>query len=144
MLDIEKLNKALESVGGVVETVSKENKEVNEAFETLKQLIEEKKISITPPDFGSSETMSLIGGIDIYSFFDKRFKSDISPKGRKVKYLNKNGYDINREYANRYFNEGKILTIKEIWVGRSGSEVEFEEFPNKKFNTVMFADVVEK
>jgi len=84
--------------------------------------------------------MSLIGGIDTYSM-GLRFKSNESPAGRKVVFLNDNGYDIQREHANRYFSEGNILTVKEIYVGRSSSEVEFEEWPNKMFNTVMFADV---
>jgi hypothetical protein len=84
--------------------------------------------------------MSLIGGIDTYSM-GLRFKSEESPKGRKVIFLNDNGYDIQRETANRYFSEGDILTVKEIYVGRSSSEVELEECPDKKFNTVMFADV---
>jgi hypothetical protein len=85
------------------------------------------------------KTMKLDGGIDMYSFGD-RYVTDVPPLGRKVRYLNKNGYDIERETANQYFTENEILTIKEIYVGRSNSEVELVEFPNKKFNTVMFAD----
>lgn len=87
--------------------------------------------------------MNLIGGIDMYSFPIKRYKSDTSPEGRKVIFLNDNGYDIEREYANDLFEEGQVLTIKEIYVGRSSSEVEFIEYPDKRFNTVMFADVGE-
>ena len=86
------------------------------------------------------KVMSLIGGLDIYSPFE-RYKSDVSPKGRKVVFLNDNGYEDEREYANTLFKEGQILTIKEIYVGGSSSEVEFIEFPNKRFNTVMFADI---
>lgn len=88
------------------------------------------------------ETMSLAGGIDTYSLF-KRYKSDVSPEGRKVMFLNDNGYDSQREYANNFFTDGDILTVKEIYVGRSSSEVQFIEFPSKRFNTVMFADVSE-
>ena len=88
-----------------------------------------------------SKTMRLDGGLDTYAMFGTRYKSDQSPEGRKVKYLNKNGYDIEREIASRHFNEGDILTVKEIYVGRSSSEVEFVGFPNLKFNTVMFEDV---
>lgn len=36
-----------------------------------------------------------------------------------------------------------MLTVKEIYVGRSISEVEFLELPNKRFNTAMFADLTE-
>ena len=86
------------------------------------------------------KVMSLIGGLDMYSPFE-RYESDVSPKGRKVVFLNDNGYDYEREYANTLFKEGQILTIKEIYVSRCSSEVEFIEFPNKRFNTVMFADI---
>ena len=44
--------------------------------------------------------------------------------------------------ANKCFKEGDILTVKEIYVGRSNSDVEFKEFLNKRFNTVMFKDVI--
>lgn len=89
--------------------------------------------------------MNLDGGINTYiccgdEMFG-RYKSGISPKGRKVIFLNDNGYDSEREYANLFFKENQILTVKEIYVGRSSSEVEFEEIPNKRFNTVMFQDI---
>lgn len=90
------------------------------------------------------ETMSLVGGLDMYAFkFGSRYKSgtfDKSPEGRKVVFLNENGYDVQREHARMFFKEGDILTVKEIYVGRSSSDVEFVEVPNQKFNTVMFAD----
>ena len=83
--------------------------------------------------------MDLTGGLDMYTFM-KRYKSDESPKGRRVLFLNYNGYDSELEYARTFFSEGDELTVKEIYVGRSGSTVEFEEYSNKCFNTVMFAD----
>lgn len=85
--------------------------------------------------------MSLEGGLDMYASFGTRYLSDVPPEGRKVYFLNKNGYDGQRDYANKLFEENQILTVKEIYVGRSSSEVEFVEFPHKMFNTVMFADV---
>jgi hypothetical protein len=88
------------------------------------------------------EVMSLVGGLDMYAFnFGSRYKSVKSPEGRRVVFLDENGYDIQRETANRYFKQGDILTVKDIYIGRSSSEVEFIEFPNKMFNTVMFADI---
>ena len=84
--------------------------------------------------------MDLTGGIDTYAF-NKRYKSNESPRGRKVVFLNYNGYDSDLEYARNFFSEGAELTIKEIYVGRSGSTVEFAEYPDKQFNTVMFADL---
>jgi hypothetical protein len=83
-------------------------------------------------------TMSLIGGIDLYSL--ERYKSNISPEGRKVIYLDENGYDIERGRASKLFKKGTELTVKEIFVGRSSSTVEFVEYPEYQFNTVMFTD----
>ena len=85
--------------------------------------------------------MRLDGGIDTYSFTNERYKLEETPKGRKVTYLNNHGYNIQHERANRYFAEGQILTVKEIYVGRGSSDVEFIELPNEKFNTVMFLDI---
>ncbi|WP_186321323.1 hypothetical protein [Bacillus sp. FJAT-22090] len=87
-----------------------------------------------------SKTMSLKGGLIMYAGFGERYQSDESQEGRKVIYLQKNGFD-HQEYANEYFKKNDILTIKEIYVGRSSTEVEFVEYPNKRFNTVMFADL---
>lgn len=86
-------------------------------------------------------TMKLDGGIDTYSLEHKRYITDEPPYGRKVIYLNDNGYDIDREIANEFMEEGQVLTVNEIYVGRSISKVEFVEFPNLLFNTVMFADL---
>ena len=85
-----------------------------------------------------TETMSLMGGIDEYSL--GRYKSDVSSAGRKVIYLDRNGYDRDTEDARKYLKEGDELTVKEIYVWRCSSTVEFMEFPGKLFNTVMFAD----
>jgi len=85
--------------------------------------------------------MRLDGGIDTYSFTNERYKLEETPKGRRVTYLNSHGYDIQRERASKYFTEGQILTVKEIYVGRSNSDVEFIELPHEKFNTVMFEDI---
>jgi len=87
-----------------------------------------------------SNTMSLKGGLNMYAGFGERYESDIPPEGRKVFYMQKNGFDHHQEHANKYFKKNDVLTIKEIYVGRSSSEVEFVEHPNQKFNTVMFAD----
>ena len=64
-----------------------------------------------------------------------------SRAGTKVKFLDKNGYDSQREYARKFFSKGNILTVSDIEVGSFSSTVEFEEFPGKMFNTVMFGKV---
>ena len=89
-----------------------------------------------------TKVMNIEGGIFQYNH-GKRYKTDIPPKGRKVRYLNKNGYDGDRKYANKYLTEGDILTVNEIRVGACSSDVELEEYPGKYFNTVMFEDVEE-
>lgn len=85
--------------------------------------------------------MNLNGGIDMYNLFGERYNEGEAPYGRKVKYLNKGGHDYQREQANQHFQEGQILTVKEIYVGSWSSEVEFVEYPLLKFNTVMFEDI---
>lgn len=89
--------------------------------------------------------MDLTGGVHTYILFgdemNKRFNDGEIPLGRKVKYLDRGGWDGDREHANRHFSEGDILTVKEIYVGRSSSTVEFVEHPHKQFNTVMFEDI---
>lgn len=91
----------------------------------------------------TSDVMSLKGGLNQYTAildFGSRYMDGEPPKGRKVKFLNENGYDSEREHAAKFFKTGEILTIEEIYVGRSSSTVEFEGIEGK-FNTVMFADV---
>ena len=89
-------------------------------------------------------TMSLVGGLLEYGTpetFGERYESADSPKGRKVRFLNDNGYDSEREHASKLFKTGQILTVKEIYVGTFSSTVEFIEYPKEQFNTVMFCDV---
>lgn len=90
--------------------------------------------------------MKLDGGLKEYIISSediefKRHNSDIPPKGRKVKFINEGGYECDLEYANKFFKEGQILTVSEIYVGRSYSKVEFKECEGKSFNTVMFKDI---
>jgi hypothetical protein len=84
--------------------------------------------------------MSLKGGLDMYSF-GERYQDNNSPEGRKVYFLNSNGYPMQRERAAKLFKVNEALTVKEIYVGGSSSEVEFVEYPNQRFNTVMFEDI---
>lgn len=85
-------------------------------------------------------TMSLDGGLDMYNGM-KRYNSHIAPEGRIVKFINDNGMDSDLEYAQKYFTEGQILVVKEIYVGRSGSTVEFIGYEKLHFNTVHFTDI---
>lgn len=86
-------------------------------------------------------TMSLIGGINEYSINSERHESELPPKGRKVVFLENNGTDYDLEKAKEYFSKNQVLTVDEIYVGRSSSTVEFTECPGKRFNTVMFGDI---
>lgn len=87
------------------------------------------------------KSMNIDGGLLQYGDVGERYDIDKPPFGRKVKYLNENGRDCDKELANKYFTKGQILTVKEIYVGSWCSDVEFVEAPDVKFNTVMFADV---
>ena len=89
--------------------------------------------------------MNLTGGINMYITFgnevEERHKNGTAPYGRKVKYLDRGGWESNKEYARKKgLVKGEIYTVKEIYVGRSSSEVELLEVEGK-FNTVMFEDV---
>lgn len=85
--------------------------------------------------------MNLDGGINQYTGSGMRCGDGPEPYGRKVIFLNKNGYDAQLEVAARYFKPGQVLTVREIYVGRSSSTVEFVDLPRHSFNTVMFEDV---
>lgn len=90
------------------------------------------------------KVMSLDGGLLTYRLVGEiqdRHITSKPPKGRKVRFLNDNGREFEREVANQLIEEGEILTVKEIFVGTSSSTVEFMEYPGKEFNTVMFEDV---
>lgn len=64
-----------------------------------------------------------------------------SEEGTKVRYLNQNGYDYEREEANKELVEGEVYTVKYTIVGSWYSTVVLKEFPDKEFNTVMFGAV---
>lgn len=87
-----------------------------------------------------NETMELNGGWLEYQQ-GARLGDGIPPYGRKVKFLGRNGRDHDLNYALKSLKPDDILTIKEIYVDRYASEVEFVEYPGKRFNTVMFSDI---
>lgn len=60
----------------------------------------------------------------------------VTPFGRKVVFTGKN---INGNVVP--FEINQILTVKDIYVGMYSSTVEFVEYPDKHFNTVMFEDI---
>lgn len=76
-----------------------------------------------------------------YYVSGERYLSQEPPLGRNVVFTNKNGTEYERKDASQYFTEGETLIVKEIYVERSSSEVEFIEVPDKRFNTVLFSDV---
>jgi hypothetical protein len=88
--------------------------------------------------------MSIIGGIETYTKNERRYLTNELPEGRVVLFHDRGGYDYELEDARKLFKKGEELTIKEIYVGRSSSTVEFIEHPGLKFNTVMFSDVEER
>ena len=67
-------------------------------------------------------------------------EDDFHVKGTRVRFLNKNGYDMERERAFKEIGEGRIVTVKTCSVGRSSSNYTFEEVPGS-WNTVMFEKI---
>jgi len=83
--------------------------------------------------------MNISDGLIVMSFVNSNSTRTHIPKNRQVRYTGTNGYPI--EHENLPFVIGDILTIEEIYVEAYSSKVEFQEFPELKFNTVMFEDV---
>lgn len=89
-------------------------------------------------------TMEVKGGMLLNSLKYERYQTDESPQGRRVEFaFDENGRAYEVEYAKKYLKLGQVLTVKEIYVDRSSSQVEFEEYPGKYFNSVLFADCIE-
>jgi len=90
--------------------------------------------------------MKLSGGIDTYSYTNRKAQNERvngeDCRGRKVRFLGKNGYPAELEFAKNKIKINQILTVKEVYVGRSSSTVVFEEIEGE-YNTVMFEDVTE-
>lgn len=59
------------------------------------------------------------------------------PKGSKVKFVNHNGYESEREHAASVFNESDELTVEMCRIGNSSSTYKFEGIDGN-WNTVMF------
>ncbi len=62
-------------------------------------------------------------------------------KGQKVVFLNRNGYDPEREHAASILETGAEYTVQNIKISNSYSSVRVAEFPDTSFNTVMFENV---
>jgi len=72
---------------------------------------------------------------------NKRHLNEKSPKGKKVKFLGRNGRGYELIYAKKIFELNQILTVKEIFIDDRFATVEFMEYPGLFFNTVMFKDL---
>ena len=59
------------------------------------------------------------------------------PKGTVLVFLNKNGYDWEREQVNKILEEGALVTVALCRVDGWSSTYKFEEVEGE-FNTVMF------
>lgn len=62
--------------------------------------------------------------------------------GEKVRFLAKNGMPYELKRALEQLDEGHILTVKRVKIGRSSSSYTFVELPGETFNTVMFRPIV--
>jgi hypothetical protein len=62
-----------------------------------------------------------------------------APTGTKLKFLNANGYLIERKNAaDLGLVEGVEYTLHYVDINDSSSDVYLDEFPNRGFNSVMF------
>jgi hypothetical protein len=90
-------------------------------------------------------SMDITGGLIMYMQKGvspgSRYRDGEPPLGRKAVFLNKGGRDLERRAASRLFQKGQRLIVTEIYVDTNRSEVEFIEYPNRRFNTAMFQDV---
>lgn len=68
------------------------------------------------------------------------FGSVLAKAGDKVRFLNKNGHEHEREEALRVLGENGVATVERISVGRSSSRYYFVGIPSY-WNTVMFETV---
>jgi hypothetical protein len=64
-------------------------------------------------------------------------KENFPGKGDKVRFMNQNGYDTEREKALKAIGLERIVTVVHCDIGSSSSSYTFEEVPGK-WNTVMF------
>jgi hypothetical protein len=69
--------------------------------------------------------------------FETRVSKPWPAKGDKMVFLDRNGYDVERETARRVMQEGDVLTVKEFRLAAFSSSIVFEEV-NGRFNSVMF------
>lgn len=61
-----------------------------------------------------------------------------SPKGTKVIYTGKGGYDSDREFANKYLTIGEEYIVEKTDVHNWSTDVYLQELPDKPFNSVHF------
>ena len=63
-----------------------------------------------------------------------------SKPGTKVIFSGENGYEFEQANARMIFTIGQEVTLKAIDVSDWSTSVQFEEYPNKWYNSVMFKD----
>jgi hypothetical protein len=62
-------------------------------------------------------------------------------KETKIIYTGKNGYDIDKEHADKYLKVGETYTLERADVGNWRTEFYLKEFPGKSFNSVHFKPI---
>lgn len=91
-------------------------------------------------------SMSLKGGLitgSLGKVIDcaERYGGGKEPYGRKVVFTDRGWFSSDKEEVKRYFKEGDVLTVREIYVGEYSSYVELVEVPSIRFSTAMFIDI---
>lgn len=62
------------------------------------------------------------------------------PKGTKVRWIDSNGFDYQRDRAREKIGTNRTLTVKSCNIGGSSSTYEFEEIEGR-WNSVMFEKI---
>ncbi|MEC0237734.1 hypothetical protein P4H71_25795 [Paenibacillus kribbensis] len=65
-------------------------------------------------------------------------------KGNKVRYMDRGGYDKEREWDSKHLVKGQAYTIDRVEIHQSSTTVYLDEVPGRGFNSVCFNDVFEE
>lgn len=63
--------------------------------------------------------------------------------GSKVRFLNKNGYEFERNKAAEFLVEGQVYTVDRVEIHNWHTDVWLKEVPGFRFNSVHFDDVLD-
>jgi hypothetical protein len=110
---------------------------------TFQALVDGFELEKLTPFFEKKEINWAVFSIDLKNFFIRETAKKMVPNiysraGSKLIYLDKNGYDEDREEANKFLKKGELYTVDHVDIFKYSSTVYLKEFPEMGFNMVMF------